>query len=116
MVELVLPYVALKLKKSKASRCGGVVFLTDYNTILRLHWVTLGCGNKIDFHSMWVDVDFVFFKVYGNRLILFLKFTSKRSNSHIVLKNCCCQDFANLGHKNQLGKNYYSYLGWSRRE
>ena len=30
--------------------CGGAVvwwcgFLTDNNTILRLHWVTLGCGN-----------------------------------------------------------------------
>ena len=30
--------------------CGGVVvwwcgFFTDYNTTLRLHWVTLGCGN-----------------------------------------------------------------------
>ena len=25
--------------------CGGVVFITDYNTTLRLHLVTLGCGN-----------------------------------------------------------------------
>ena len=24
---------------------GGVVFFTDNNTTLRLHWVTLGCGN-----------------------------------------------------------------------
>ena len=24
---------------------GGVVFITDNNTTLRLHWVTLGCGN-----------------------------------------------------------------------
>ena len=24
--------------------CGG--YFTDYNTTLRLHWVTLGCGNK----------------------------------------------------------------------
>ena len=26
---------------------GGVVFITDYNTTLRLHWVTLGCGNIV---------------------------------------------------------------------
>ena len=39
------------VKKSKPPRCGGVVwcggvvFITDYNTTLRLHWVNLGCGN-----------------------------------------------------------------------
>ena len=42
-----------KGKKSKAARCGVVVwwwwwcgFITDNNTTLRLHWVTLGCGNS----------------------------------------------------------------------
>ena len=36
-----------KVKNYNPPRCGGVVvFITDNNTTLGLHWVTLGCGNK----------------------------------------------------------------------
>ena len=48
-----------KVKKYNPPRYGGVVawwsgvvFITDNNAILGLHWDTLGCGNKVDWSCL----------------------------------------------------------------
>ena len=107
------PMLLQSLIKSKSSWSGVVVFITDYNTTLRLHWVTLGCGNSRKLFFFYLGNSFqcelktllkklkVSFPLILFNVVFNLKWQTNRNN--ITIYSLICLRFSSNQFAEQIG-------------